>query len=268
MNRDGSLVQLIHWHSAETKERAERVRAAGYEVDCEVPDGPNFLRKLSRDPPMAVVIDLARLPSQGRDMAVAIRKQRATRHVPLVFVGGDPKKVARIKEILPDAVYTSWSLIGSSLERAITHAPTDPVVPQSVFEAYSGKPLAEKLGIKANSIVGLVGAPRGFRETLGALPQGVQLLPQVRGRCDLVIWFTRSRKELQRGIESMAVQVNRGALWIAWPKKASGVATDLSQQYVREVGLAAGLVDYKICSIDATWSGLLFTRRKSQEPAN
>jgi hypothetical protein len=73
----------------------------------------------------------------------------------------------------------------------------------------------------------------------------------------------RSSDELQREIEGMAAQLEQGAMWIAWPKKASGVETDLSQQVVRQTGLGTGLVDYKICAIDKTWSALLFTRRKS-----
>ena len=258
-------VQLIHWNADEAAERAEHLRAAGYAVDYEMVGGSAFLRKLGKNPPGAVVIDLARLPSQGRDIALLLRKRKATRHVPLVFVGGDLAKVARIKELLPDAVYTSWGQIGNSLKEAITNPPADPVVPQSGFEAYAGKPVSEKLGIKANSAVGLVSAPEGFEEVLGELPEGTRLHEQANGECDLTIWFTRSREELEQGIDQMAALAEGGPLWIAWPKKASGETTDLTQQQVREIGLAAGLVDYKICSIDKTWAGLLFTRRKTRK---
>jgi hypothetical protein len=81
----------------------------------------------------------------------------------------------------------------------------------------------------------------------------------------MIIWFTRSRNTLERRIERMAARDDFGSLWIVWPKKASGMGADLSQQDVREIGLATGLDDYKICAIDATWSGLLFTRRRSKE---
>jgi len=256
-------VRLIHWNAAEAEERADRLRSAGYEAVYE-PLDPASLRRLRQDPPSAVVIDLDRLPSQGRDMAVAIRKYKATRHVPLVFVDGDPEKVARIKEILPDAVYTTWSRIRSSLEQAIAHPPADPVVPGSLMAGYSGKPLPTKLGIKANSVVGLVGAPEGFEETLGELPEGVVLRRRARGRRDLTLWFTKSRKDLERRIERMSAFAHKGGLWIVWPKRSSGTTTDLTQAVVREVGLAAGLVDYKICAIDETWSGLRFTRRKGK----
>jgi hypothetical protein len=125
-----------------------------------------------------------------------------------------------------------------------------------------GRPLAGKLGIKVGTTVALVGAPPAFRETLGDLPEGVQVQEDIERPTDLILWFLRSRDELHRGIEAMSVRLGQGRLWIAWPKKASGAVTDLRQQDVREAGLAAGLVDYKIVSIDATWSGLLFTRRR------
>ena len=256
-------VQLIHWNAAEAEERAECLRAIGYDVSCDLLAGPAFLRALKQDPPAAIVIDLARLPSQGRDMGISLRKGGATRHVPLVFVGGEPKKVARIRDLLPDAVYISWEEIRDSLAQAIDHPPEDPVVPGSVFAAYAGRPLPQKLGIRANSTVGLVNAPDEFESTLGELPEGVELHRQVHDRNDLTIWFVRSNDELQREIEDMAAQLEQGAMWIAWPKKASGVVTDLSQQVVRQTGLGTGLVDYKICAVDKTWSALLFTRRKS-----
>jgi CheY-like chemotaxis protein len=254
-------VCLIHWNRVEAEERAARLRSAGYDVDHETLDSDG-LRALRRDPPDAVVVDLTRLSSHGRDLALAIRGNKSTRHVPLIFVDGDPKKVARIKEILPDAVYSTWNEIDGALERAIGDPPTDPVVPTSVFAGYSGTPLPKKLGIKANSAVVVVDAPEGFEETLGDLPDGVILSREADDQPDVTLWFTRSRAELESGIGRMSDFAGEGKLWIAWPKKASRMVTDLSQQHVRKVGLGAGLVDYKICAIDATWSGLLFTRRR------
>jgi hypothetical protein len=79
-----------------------------------------------------------------------------------------------------------------------------------------------------------------------------------------VIWFTTSRRDLDRRVKSMSVLSGKDGLWIAWPKRASGLAADLSENEVRRAGLAAGLVDYKVCAIDATWSGLKFARRKER----
>jgi hypothetical protein len=255
------VIRLIHWNADEAAERAERLRAASFEVNHELPGGARFLKDLGQDPPAAIAIDLSRLPSQGRDLALMIRKRKDTRGIPLVFVGGEPEKVERVRGLLPDAVYTSWARIGSALRKAIATPPGEPVVPESTFAAYAHKPLVEKLGVKENSVLGLVGAPEGFEETLGDLPAGTAVRRDAGAGRDLTIWFARSGEELEGRIGEMAAMLEGAPIWIAWPKKASGVVTDLSQQYVREVGLGAGLVDYKVCSIDDTWSGLLFTRR-------
>jgi hypothetical protein len=195
-------------------------------------------------------------------MALGLRKHKATRHVPLVFVGGDPKKVARVRELLPDAAYTTWDAIEAALSDAIAHPPEDPVVPKSTFDAYAGTPLPKKLGIKANSIVTLLNAPEGFEDTLGELPDGAVLRRREPDPHGVNLWFVRCRQELEDQIEEMGAFAKGGGLWIAWPKKASGVTSDLSQTVVRRTGLDSGLVDFKICSIDATWSGLRFSHRK------
>jgi len=129
---------------------------------------------------------------------------------------------------------------------------------------YSGTPLPKKLGIKVGSVVALVGAPEGFaNDTLGPLPTGAVLREGARSPFNVGLLFARSKADLARRFPAAAKAMgNPGALWIAWPKKASGVATDLDQSGVRDFGLTAGLVDYKIASIDATWSGLCFARRK------
>jgi CheY-like chemotaxis protein len=254
-------LRLIHANTTEGEKRAEALRSAGYDVAFDAL-GPRVIRDLKENPPAAIVIDLSRAPSQGRDLGLAIRQRKATRHVPVVFVDGDPEKLVRLKEILPDAVYATWGRIGGALERAIARPPTDPVVPKSLFAGYSGTPLAKKLGIKTNSVVALVGAPDGFEKTLGKLPDGVTIRGQARGRPDLTVWFTRSRKDLENRIGRMTPFGERDGLWIAWPKKTSELSCDLTQTVVREIGLAAGLVDYKVCKIDETWAGLRFTVRK------
>ena len=255
-------VRLVHWNEAEAAERGERLRTAGYEVEDKVPSAPN-LRDLFADIPDAYVIDLGRMPSQGRDVAVLLRKREVTRRVPIVFVGGEAAKVEGTRQVIPDAVYTSWDEIEGDLETAIAAPPTDPYVPDSAFAGYSGTPLFKKLGIKPGTAVALVDAPDDFEATLGALPEGASLGIVGPGEGDLVIWFIMSLEDLRGGVDTMAKALGpKASLWIAWPKKASGVATDVTQRDVRARGLAAGLVDYKICAIDRTWSGLLFTRRK------
>jgi len=254
-------IRLIHWHEPEAAERAARLRAAGYEVAGEAFD-PASLRELRREPPAAVVIDLSRLPMQGRDVALAVRHYKTTRHLPVIFVEGDTEKTASIRRQVPDAVYTTWSRVRASLRQALAHPPAVSVAPASLLAGYSGTPLPKKLGIKASSAVALIDAPPGFEKTLGELPAGATLRRQTGLRPDLTVWFVRSRRELERRIEAMAALADHGGLWIAWPKKTSSIAGDLSEAGVRRAGLGAGLVDFKVCAIDATWSGLRFSRRR------
>jgi hypothetical protein len=256
-------VRLIHWKAEEAGERAERLAAPGFRVEFSLHSPPDLFRRLKNDPPDAVVIDLTRRPSHGREIAGALRKHKATRHVPLVFADGDPERVARIKALMPDAVYTSWDRIRRALKQAIAHPPAAPVVPLGMMERYAATPLVKKLGIKPNATVALIGAPRGFDRTLGALPEGVALADGLPKRFDLAIWFVRSVDDLRRGIRRMANRLGAATLWIAWPKKASGAATELKMQIIREAATDAGLVDYKTCAIDATWSGLAFVQRKT-----
>jgi hypothetical protein len=256
-------VRLIHWNEAEAGERAAVPRAAGYAVVWE-PVTPEALRDLGKEAPAAVVIDLTRLPSHGRDVGLALRKQGATRCVPLVFAGGEPEKVARARALLPDACYTPWDGIEEALARAIAHRPSNPVVPASNLDGYSGTPLPRKLGIKPEYSVALLGAPEGVEATLGELPPGVSRHRDACEACDLILWFPADRAQLEARVGEIGAAAGAGGIWILWPKRASGVVSDLSESVVRETGLAAGLVDYKICAFDTTWSGLRFARRKAR----
>jgi len=254
-------VLLIHLNAGEGAQRAQSLRAAGHDVTVIVPQGLKFLRDVRRDPPDAIVVDLERLPSVGRDIGLALRMSKSTRYLPMVFAGGAAEKVASIRKLLPDAAYAPWSKIVSELKRAMIHRIADPVVPRSIFEPYSGTPLLKKLGIKTNSSVAIVDAPDGFCESLGRLPDGATLHKKSSG-CDLTMWFVQSRHQLNREIKKIAAQLSDGLIWIVWPKKTCAKASDLSQLSVRGAGLASGLVDFKVCAIDATWTGLLFKRRK------
>jgi hypothetical protein len=253
-------VRLIHWKPAEVLDKVENLRSSGYEVSDEA-FGPASFKEMRENPPDAVIIDLSRIPSQGRDVGLGIRKYKDTRHVPLVFVGGDPDKVKRIQELLPDAVYTTWDQILGGIEQAMVHAPQVPVVPESIMAGYEGAPLAKKLGIKSGSVVYLIDAPDGFETSMREWPEGVSFVRRAPKQNDLAIWFVRSQKVLEQRIDQVKRQVGKGGLWIAWPKKASGVTSDLTQTSVRKVGLDSGLVDYKVCSIDKIWSGLKFAVR-------
>jgi hypothetical protein len=122
---------------------------------------------------------------------------------------------------------------------------------------YSGTPLAKKLGIKVGARVAFLDPPDGFDETVAPLPDGVDLARQAGPGLDVVVFFTRARGELEERIEELRAAIApAGGLWVGWPKRSSGVETDMTEDVVREVALPLGLVDNKVCAIDETWSGL------------
>ena len=257
MNR----VVLVHWNAEEAEERATSLRQRGYEVSCftDARGNPHGLRD---DPPDAFVIDLGRMPSQGRETGAWLRRQAATRYVPLAFIEGDPAKTARVRALLPDAVFTTWGDIGARLAEAIGHPQAEPVVP-GAMDAYAGVSLAVKLGIADGKSVALLNAPKGFTKRLGDLPKGRVLRSETTESADVILLFETSIADLERDFTPAARWLQEGGrLWLAWPKKASGVKSDLSQTGVRAFGLEHGFVDYKVASIDATWSGLCFARRE------
>jgi hypothetical protein len=138
---------------------------------------------------------------------------------------------------------------------------------------YSGTPLPQKLGIKEGHRVALVGAPAGF--DLGALPAGTALQSGIAARgkspppLDVIVVFVKRRADLAAKLGACRPRLAQsGGLWIAWPKKASGVATDIVEDTIRELALPTGLVDNKVCAIDDTWSGLrLVIRKELRAPA-
>ncbi|HYX68490.1 MAG TPA: DUF3052 family protein [Terriglobales bacterium] len=130
---------------------------------------------------------------------------------------------------------------------------------------YSGTPLVKKLGINPGARMALVNAPRGFAQELGKLPAGAKKASD--GALDFVLVFAKDRAEMKKHLQALARHLEpAGMLWVAWPKKASGVATDLTENLVRDAALPMGLVDVKVCAVNEVWSGLkLVVRKENRE---
>ena len=127
---------------------------------------------------------------------------------------------------------------------------------------YSGRSLVEKLGIKPRTRIAIVNPPRGYRVTLGTLPDGVTVSTNLRGALPFIQFFVVSRDVLESRLPALLRALEpAGALWISWPKKASGVPTDITEDVVRAVALPTGLVDVKVAAVDDVWSGLKLVRR-------
>lgn len=127
---------------------------------------------------------------------------------------------------------------------------------------YSQRSLVDKLGIKPGTRIALINAPRGYRTTLGKLPPGVAVTSAPRGTLQMIQFFTVDRTTLERRLpQLLRALAPNGALWISWPKRASGVPSDMTEDVVRAVALPTGLVDVKVAAVDEVWSGLKLVRR-------
>ena len=256
-----SRILLVHWNESEAAERARKIAKHGHQVltlwNSEKPN----LRAVRDFSPELFVVDLSRLPSQGREVAGYFRRLKATRNLPILFLDGDSERVKRARNLIPDAEFATSAEVISAIRRAIRKGPLNPVVP-GTMAGYSGTPLPKKLGIRENCLVALVNAPERFDRKLEPLAKGSEVTSDASA-ASVAVLFVSSEAELARDFRPLANTLpQKVALWIAWPKKASGVKTDLTENIVREFGLDLGWVDYKICAIDETWSGLCFARKK------
>lgn len=253
----GALVWLVPGDSSAPAGEDALVRA-GFRVVRGGWSSPEIGRK-KKVPPDAVVVDLSRTPSVGRDIAVAMRSHRALVAVPFVLVGGSAEQVARIKTLLPDALCSDWKRIGRDIRNAIASPPVG-ARQLAVFDAYAETPLWKKLGVKQGSRIVAVNGPSDLAAILGELPPGAAVSSSTNGERDLTLWFAESEAEVRARVRAMARFAQSGGLWIMWRK--GGVGDGAANQItVRKAGLACGLVDFKIARIDQTWSGLRFTRR-------
>lgn len=254
-------VHLVHWDADDARDRVAALTALGHDV-AYLPGvtGTALMRALRAGAPDCFLIDLSRRPSHGREVALALRTSPATRHRPIVFAGGEPDAVTRLRTLLPDAFYTTWGRVNAALPRALAAAPAAPVVPAD--RLFAGRTLAQKLGLAEGERVAAVGAPDGFAALLATLPAGARLTANATADADRFVWFVTSRRQLEMALGRLAVLVTTQVAWLAWPKSTSGRRSDITGNDVRAAGLGAGFVDFKVCSIDATWSGLAFKRRR------
>jgi hypothetical protein len=252
-------VCLFHWKTEEAKPLIAKLRAAGYEVIYNAQTQSPSVREMKQSGAEAVVIDLSRMPSHGKYVGAWLRGSKGTRHLPLVFVGGAEEKVAAVREHLQDAVYTSLARVGAALKKAIASPPRDPVIPRQMMETAAGRTAAQKLGIREDSLVGLIDPPADHLRVLGKLPKGVVPEENPQHSCPVTLWFLHDPVEYEAALPSRRALAARSRLWIVWQK---GRRDGLNGNFVRSRALAMGLVDYKICSLDGVWSGMAFTVKK------
>jgi len=253
-------VRIVHWKPAEAQALIETCRAGGFEVEFDATDLPSIAKTIRRTMPDALIIDLTRMPSHGRELAFAIRRTKYTRQLPIVFVDGEPAKVEAIRTQLPDAEFASRKQLCTRIRAALRRKIPNPVTPPGVMERYASRSKAQKLGIKENSTVALFNAPRDYAAVLGEMPAGVELLEDPGDIHAVTLWFVSDLREYRAGLRRMSAMAGRTKLWVVWRK---GLADGLNSNLIREIANGVGLVDYKICAVGERWSGMVFARRKS-----
>ena len=236
----------------------DRIRREGFEASPYPCRGAGGFRSITETPPAAIVIDLMSMPSYGRTMGALLRERKSTRMIPLVFIQGDPEKTERVRELLPDAIFADLLRIGPALSRAISQAPAEPVVPDG-----SGTPLVQKLKIREGAVIALLHAPEGFETRLAPLPEGVRLQTGTQG-ADVILALVKSATALGRELPMLARAMGKEkvTLWLFWPKKSGGLASNLTMPRIREMCRDVGLIDYKVCAVDETWSGMAVAPRR------
>jgi CheY-like chemotaxis protein len=254
-----AVVRVIHWKEAEAGPLLAACRAAGLETEYLEGDGGAICRAVRTKPPDVIAIDLSRLPSHGREVAVWLRNTKSTRHIPIVFIGGQPAKVEGVRSLLPDAAYCELPKLGAALKKlAKSGRAKSPVTPPQMMDRYREKSAAEKLGITAKARVAVIDSPRNFPDLLGPLPDDVEFQDDP---APLTLWFVHNREGLMESLRQMRALAAKTKLWLLWRKGSTGPG--LTQNALRETASAVGLVDYRICAIDGRWSAMCFARRKS-----
>jgi hypothetical protein len=263
MARARPILRLVCQDPKAAATHARMLEIAGFKVHA----GPSPTKHISRHfcdlAPAVIVIDMDKLPSHGRAVGVVLRTTKMTRHFPLVFAGGVAEKTARARSEMPDACFTDWKNAAKAIKKFLLNPPLNPIEPPGYMDQFAGSSAIKKLGFKAGMKIAMIAEPDGFTEQLGEMPEGIEFVSRMDRQTQLALWFVRSRGELESEVGFMSARLPEGcSLWIVHPKQTSRIRSDFNQNDVRNAGLLAGLVDYKVCSVDADWSALKFTRKK------
>lgn len=250
-------VRLFHWKAQEAVPLIAKLEAAGFSVDYEEQLSSSSFRRVRESQPDVFVLDLSIRPSHGREVAIALRSHKVSRHVPILFVNGEPEKVQGVRRLLPDATYVTGARLIPALRRA--KPVSNPLVPAQMMERYAGRTAAQKLGIGKDARVAVVDPPGDYARAIGELPEGAVFKEDDFGGCNLTLWFVHDYAALQAAMPEIRRTAARHRLWILWRKGKEG---PLDGGVIRTCANQVGLVDYKICSVNETWSGIALAVKK------
>jgi hypothetical protein len=254
-------IKLLSWHD-DVKIKAASLKRRGLQIDAApLIKISSVVGELARLSPSVLVLDLDKVPSRSREVVIAIRTSKAARHIPILFAGGVPDKIDRLRTEFPDIKFAPWPEAQHAIAALLQNPPaTPPKIPERDYSATS---LSKKLGIREDMRIALLAAPDGFEEILGDLPPKTTLTPRITTVTNLALCFIRSLDDLAATLEILTLRLPRPAsAWIIYPKRSGRHRADFNENHVRDQALTAGLVDYKVCSVDADWSALKFAHRK------
>jgi CheY-like chemotaxis protein len=252
-------IRLMHWNKTEAQDYLDILKTAGYDVQYQEKFVPGLLRSFRESPPDAFLIDLGRLPSHGREIAIAIRQSRAIRQIPIVFCEGLEEKIEKVRMQLPDAAYCRRANLIATLRKVLAEPRREPITPVAMMGRYATRTTVQKLGITKGSTLLLIDPPRDWQKVLGSLPAGVTILDGSEHACPAVtLCFVHGLDGLRSTLSDVRGLAKSTKLWILWRKGGSARRGELTGEVVRESANELGLVDYKICSANEVWSGMLF----------
>lgn len=255
-------IRFLHWKAEEAGEAIRLLETSGYVVEYDEQFRSGQMKAWRESPPDAFLIDLSRLASHGREIAIALRQSPRTSSIPIVFCEGSDEKVSATREVLPDAVFCKLPKLLSTLRKALSEEQQNPSRPTAMMDRYKHRTASQKLGIREGSVVAVIDAPRDGMKMLGELPRNVEVLEEWSPAVSVMLCFLHNAQSVGITLSSIRGCAAMSKLWILWRKGGKAVRGELTEGLIRETALNLGLVDYKVCSVDPTWSGMLFAQRK------
>jgi hypothetical protein len=247
-------IVFLHWKREEIRELASRI--LGCAIACYVPIAGEGMKGLKEYPiPDALVIALDRMPSHGRDIGYAFHRQKSTRQVPLVYVGGDPAKVEKIRELLPESTFTDWDRVSEAIRGAIANPAM--VLPRPGGEI-STAPVYRKIGLEQGMRIALLGAPAPLEDLAPGLPSGIAIDEEPSIQTAMTLWFVRSEEEFAGGLPEIAPALGKKPrLWVFYQR-----GKGLTWTRMLEAAAAYELAQFKIMRLNERWSGVGFGRSR------
>jgi DNA-binding NarL/FixJ family response regulator len=259
-------LRLVCWKQADAEHHATELRRAGYRLVADPLANPGgavrYFRELNPD---AVVIDLDRLPSHGRELGMSLRASKSTCHLPLIFAGGITEKIEPIRTAIPGAIFTEWNNIAAAITRAMAQSPATRLPSRELPKPTGAGALERRLNIKPQThfaVVASDGDASWLKELLTSVPVGAIAQRGIDSSTTLALFVVSMRPGLATAFRLAQKRLpSQASFWIIHPKQTSPLAADFNQDDVRKAGLAQGFVDYKVCAVDKDWSALKFARR-------